>query len=88
MHGTGRQIVMIYLSTKNTRLCYNAAMTTAVKKELKKLARESFREVLQEELMKQRGLSVLAVSEKEQRGINKLYKKPSGRAVRATHVRI
>ncbi len=63
-------------------------MTTAVKKELKKLARETFREVLQEELMKQRGLSVLAVSDKEQREINKLYKKPSGRAVRTTRVRI
>jgi len=63
-------------------------MTTAVKKELKKLARETFREVLQEELMKQRGLSVLAVSDKEQKEINKLYKKPSGRAVRTTCVRI
>ncbi|OGC87714.1 hypothetical protein A3D70_02225 [Candidatus Adlerbacteria bacterium RIFCSPHIGHO2_02_FULL_54_18] len=63
-------------------------MTTAVKKELKKLARETFREVLQEELMKQRGLSVLAVSDKEQKEINKLYKKPSGRAVRTTRVRI
>ncbi len=63
-------------------------MTTAVKKELKKLARETFREVLQEELMKQRGLSVLAVSDKEQKEINKLYKKPSGRAVRTIRVRI
>ena len=63
-------------------------MTTAVKKELKKLARETFREVLQEELMKQRGLSVLAVSDKEQKEINRLYKKPSGRAVRSTRVRI
>jgi ssRNA-specific RNase YbeY (16S rRNA maturation enzyme) len=63
-------------------------MTTAVKKELKKLARETFREVLQEELMKQRGLNVLAVSDKEQKEINKLYKKPSGRVVRTTRVRI
>lgn len=63
-------------------------MTTAVKKELKKLARETFREVLQEELMKQRGLNILAVSDKEQKEINKLYKKPSGRAARTTRVRI
>lgn len=63
-------------------------MTTAVKKELKRLARETFREVLQEELMKQRGLNLPTVSDKEQKGINRLYKKPSGQAVRATHVRI
>ncbi len=63
-------------------------MTTAVKKELKKLARETFREVLQEELMKQRGLHMLAVSDKEQKEINKLYKKPSGRVVRTTRVHI
>jgi len=63
-------------------------MTTAVKKELKKLARETFREVLQEELMKQRSSGLLAVSDKEQKEINKLYKKPSGRAVRTKRVRI
>jgi predicted CopG family antitoxin len=63
-------------------------MTTALKKEIKKLARETFREVLQEELMKKRGLNLLTVSDKEQREIEKLYKKPSNQTVRSTNIRI
>lgn len=63
-------------------------MTTALKKEIKKLAREMFREVLQEELMKKRGLSLLAVSDKEQREIERIYKRPSSRAARTVFIRL
>ena len=63
-------------------------MTTALKNEIKRLARESVREVLDIEMMRLRASLLPSVSKKEQQGINKLYKKPSGRAVRTIRVRI
>ncbi|MCR4275782.1 MAG: hypothetical protein NUV90_00120 [Candidatus Parcubacteria bacterium] len=62
-------------------------MSTALKNEIKKLARESVREALQEELTLLRILHLPLVSKKEQQNINKLYKAPSRRAVRSVYVR-
>lgn len=63
-------------------------MTTALKNEIKELARRSVREALKEELMKARAAILPFISAKEQRGIEKLYNKPSHRAVRTTQVHI
>ena len=67
---------------------YTAPMTTALKSEIKKLARESVREVLDIEMMRLRASLLPYVSEKEQKNIEKLYQKPSGRAVRTVRMRI
>ena len=63
-------------------------MSTALKNEIKELARQSVREALQEELALLRALHLPTTSAKEQRNIEKLYKKPSGRSVRTIRVRI
>jgi hypothetical protein len=64
-------------------------MTTGLKNEIKKLARESVREALQEELTLLRALHVPLVSKKEQQNIEKLYKKaPSRQAARRVRVHI
>lgn len=63
-------------------------MTTALKEEIKKMARESFREVLREELMRGRASALPFVSAKEQRAIEKLHHKPSRRVARTLRVRI
>ena len=57
-------------------------MTTALKNDIKKLARESVREVLASEMMYIRASLLATVSKKEQSAIERLYKKPSGKAVR------
>ena len=63
-------------------------MTMALKKEIKKLARESVREVLKEELMRGRAQNLPLVSAKEQRAIEKLYKKPTRRSVRTLRMHL
>lgn len=63
-------------------------MTTALKNEIKKLARESVREALQEELTLLRAVHTSFVSNKEQKNIEKLYKAPSRTAARSIRVRI
>jgi len=63
-------------------------MSTALKNEIKKLARESVREALQEELALLRVLHLPLVSKKEQKNIERLYKAPSRFAVRSVRVRI
>ena len=63
-------------------------MTTALKSEIKKLARASVREVLASEMMRLRASLLATVSHKEQKNIEKLYKKPSGKGVRSVRVRI
>lgn len=60
-------------------------MTTALKNEIKELARRSVREALAEELMKARASVLPFISMKEQKGIEKLYSRPSRRAVRMVH---
>ncbi|OHA89778.1 MAG: hypothetical protein A3C70_00785 [Candidatus Zambryskibacteria bacterium RIFCSPHIGHO2_02_FULL_43_14] len=63
-------------------------MTTALKNEIKELARLSVREALVEELMKARAGVLSFISIKEQKGIEKLYNRPSHRAVRTIRIRI
>ena len=63
-------------------------MTTALKDEIKRLAREGVREVIDTEMMRLRASLLLSVSQKEQKNIEKLYKKPSRQAVRTVRVRV
>ena len=63
-------------------------MITALKNQIKELARESVREALLEEMTHLRALHLPRISKKEQKNIEKLYKKPSQRAVRSVRVRI
>ncbi len=63
-------------------------MSTALKDQIRELARESVREALQEELFLLRALHLPPVSKKEQKNIERLYKKPSRRAVRTLQVGI
>jgi len=67
---------------------YTGDMTTALKNEIRKLARESVREVIDTEMMRLRASLLLSVSQKEQKNIEKLYKKPSRQAVRTVRVRV
>ncbi len=50
---------------------------TILEKELKTVLKESIREVLSQELMKFRALLLPAVSQREQKDIEKLYGRPS-----------
>ncbi len=56
-------------------------MTTALKNEIKRLARQSVREALAEEVFRLNTLRLPRVSAKEQKQIEKLYKKPSRRSI-------
>ena len=69
-------------------MVYWQSMTTALKDEIKRLAREGVREVIDTEMMRLRASLLLSVSQKEQKNIDKLYKKPSRQAVRTIRVRI
>jgi len=64
------------------------AMTTALKNEIVKLARESVKEALTEELMKVRSLAIPYISPAEQKNIEKLYKQPSRKSLRSVRVRV
>ena len=63
-------------------------MSTALKNEIKKIVRESVREAIDAEITRLRASLVPYVSYEEQKNIEKLYKKPSGRAVRTVRTRI
>ena len=63
-------------------------ITAPLKKEIKKIARESVREVLQEEFNLLSAFDVPVISPKEQREVERLYKKPSRRGVRVLRTRI
>jgi len=63
-------------------------MSTALKNEIKKLARASVREALEEEVLRLNMLRLPPASAKEQKQIEKLYKKPARRAVRTVRVRV
>jgi hypothetical protein len=56
-------------------------MTTALKNEIKRLARESVREALEEEVLRFNASRLPLVSEKEQKQIEKLYKRPFHQSV-------
>ncbi len=57
-------------------------MTTALKKQIQKMARESVREAIQKEFDLMSVFDIPIVSSTEQREIERLYKKPSRRGVR------
>ncbi len=63
-------------------------MTTALRNEIRELARKSVREALAEEFMKARAGALPFVSAKEQADIEKLYGKPSNKGVRSIRIRI
>jgi hypothetical protein len=63
-------------------------MTTELKKEIQKLARESVREALQNEFNLISILDIPVASQKEQQEIARLYKKPSRRGVRTLRIKI
>jgi len=63
-------------------------MTTALKKEIQKMARESVREALQEEFDLMSMFDIPLASSTEQREIEKLYKKPSRRSMRTLRTQI
>ncbi len=56
-------------------------MTTAIKNEIKKFARESVREALEEEMVRFNTLRLPSVSAKEQKQIEEMYKRPSRQSV-------
>ena len=68
--------------------CYTTKMTTAMKNEIKRIVRESVREVMDAEIIRLRASLVPYVSQKEQKNIEKLYKKPSGRTVRTVRMSV
>ena len=57
-------------------------MTTALKKQIQKMARESVREAIHKEFDLMSVFDIPIVSSTEQREIERLYKKPSRRGVR------
>lgn len=64
-------------------------MTVALKKEIEKIARQSVRKALQKEFNLVSMFDIPTVSSKEQREIERLYKKgPSRRGVRTLRTRI
>ena len=67
---------------------YTTLMTTALKEEIKKLARESVREALAEEFMKARAGVLPLVSKKEQADIEELYAKPSRKGAKVLRIHI
>lgn len=61
---------------------------TIPKKELKGVVKESVREVFIQELMKFRALLLPAVSQKEQKDIEKRYSRPNHRTVKSVEIEI
>lgn len=65
---------------------YDAVMTTMLKTEIRTLVRESVREAITAEMARVRASFFPFVSKKEQKGIEKLYKKPTSRSDRTFRV--
>ena len=63
-------------------------MTTALKNEIRRIARQSVREALVEEFAKARASVLPFISTREQKEIEKLYRVPSYRATRTVRARI
>ena len=61
---------------------------TIPKKELKVVVKESVREVFNQELMKFRALLLPSVSPKEQKDIEKHYRKPAYRVAKSVEIEI
>lgn len=61
---------------------------TLHKKELKMLVRDSVREALTEQLMEMRAIIVPFVSQKEQKDIAKLYKRPSHMVAKTVEIEL
>ena len=61
---------------------------TIPKKELKGVVRESVREVFIQELMKFRALLLPAISQKEQKDIEKRYGRPVRRTIKSVEIEI
>ncbi len=61
-------------------------MAVITEQKLKHIVKESVREALSTELMKLRALAVPEVFNKEQRNIDRLYKKPSRRAAKTVTI--
>lgn len=64
------------------------ATITIPKKELKTVIKESVREVLAQELMKLRALAMPSVSIKEQKNIEKLYRRPHRKSAKTIEVEL
>ncbi len=61
---------------------------TTKKRELKTIIKESVREVLSQELMQLRALMMPLVSSKEQKDIERRYKKPSRKAAKTLEMQL
>jgi hypothetical protein len=61
---------------------------TITSNKLKNLIKESLKEVLEVELMKLRADLMPYVSEREQKEIEKLYRKPSRKVAKSTKIKI
>lgn len=61
---------------------------TIPKRELKTVVKESIREVLKQEFMQFRAMLLPAVSEKEQKEIERLYGKPSRKAAKTVEIEL
>ncbi len=61
-------------------------MITMLENEIRILARNNVREAIEAEMSRVRALLLPLVSKKEQRNIERLYKKPSRRSVRTLRV--
>lgn len=63
-------------------------MTTALKNQIRVLARDSVRKAIEAEFSGIRAALLPVVSKKEQKSIEKLYKRPSRRSVRTLRVTV
>ncbi|MDO8594750.1 MAG: hypothetical protein Q7R93_04550 [bacterium] len=63
-------------------------MTTVLKNQIRVLARDSVREAIEAEFSGIRASLLPVVSKKEQKSIERLYKKPSRRSARTLRIRV
>lgn len=61
---------------------------TIPKEELKTIVKESIREILEQEIMKLRALFMPFVSQKEQKDIEKRYRRPSRKVAKSIEIKI
>ena len=61
---------------------------TLPKKELKMIVKDSVREAITEQLMEMRAIAMSFVSQKEQKNIDKLYKKPSYKVAKTVEIKL
>lgn len=75
---------MIFFMLYTMRMTY----TQVVKKEIKSIVKEGLKEVLSTEFMKLRAALLPLVSEKEQKDIERHYKRPSRRATKVYTIHV